>query len=100
MSVRPSSQGVDRETSRGKAPALHASAMNELMQTIGRVRRLMPRNKDVMDLCDALEKELISSTFEGERQAMAKLRKELNKPKLSRAEIQRNYRRRQKEQKK
>lgn len=31
---------------------------NELIKTIARVRRAMPRNVDVMEICDALEKRL------------------------------------------
>jgi len=60
--------------------------MSDIFQTIGRVRRAMPRNADVMELCDALE-ELLS------RSATLSAA-----PKLTRAEIQRNYRLRKKGQ--
>jgi len=32
----------------------------ELLQAIGRVRRAMPRNPDVMAICDALEKTMVA----------------------------------------
>lgn len=40
--------------------------MSEIIQTIARVRRAMPRNKDVMDVCDALERELVTVAPSGE----------------------------------
>jgi hypothetical protein len=52
----------------------------ELISLIARVRRDQPRNAPVMALCDELERRLIPK-----------------KPKLSRAEIQRNYRNRKKQ---
>jgi hypothetical protein len=58
--------------------------MNDLIQTIGRLRRAMPRNGDVATVCDALESSL--------RQGSAQVRT----PKLTRAEIQRRYRLRKK----
>lgn len=57
----------------------------KITQTIARLRREMPRNQTAMALCDATE------------QLMVK-RKPIRTP-LTRAEIQRNYRRRQKEAK-
>jgi hypothetical protein len=57
---------------------------NEIMQTISRVRRAMPRNKDVMDICDALETEIVSEGL--------KVQAEMVKPRLTRAQIQKNYR--------
>lgn len=54
--------------------------MSDTIQAIGRVRRAMPRNADVMLICDELEKLLRAGP----------------KPKLTRAEIQRNYRLRKK----
>lgn len=56
----------------------------DLMQTIDRVRRAMPRNADVMAVCDALDAAL--------RQAQVRT----PRPKLTRAEIQRRYRLRKK----
>ena len=35
--------------------------MHDLRQAIDRVRRAMPRNADVMMLCDALEERLVSA---------------------------------------
>ena len=74
--------------------------MNDLAQTIGRVRRAMPRNADVMEVCDQLEKLMARSSavepaahngsVAGSKPAAP------TKPKLSRAEIQRNYRLRKK----
>ncbi len=58
----------------------------EVIQTIDRLRRDMPRNSLVMALCDSCELLLKKPSVE--------------RPPLTRAEIQRNYRRRQKEQKK
>jgi hypothetical protein len=55
--------------------------MSDLMRTIDRVRRAMPRNVDVMAVCDALEKLM-----------QARVRT----TKLTRAEIQRRYRLRKK----
>ena len=67
--------------------------MSDIMQTISRVRRAMPRNGDVMAICDALEVELVSSRLTKEGKALVE--REV-KRKLSRAEIQRNYRIRKK----
>lgn len=36
--------------------------MSDKIQTIARVRRAMPRNKDVMDVCDMAEESLASSS--------------------------------------
>lgn len=41
--------------------------MSELLKTIGRLRRAMPRNKDAMDVCDALEKHLIAPPSEPQK---------------------------------
>lgn len=57
----------------------------EIHQTIARLRREMPRNQTAMDLCAACE------------QLMANAQPD--KPPLTRAEIQKNYRLRQKESK-
>jgi len=57
--------------------------MSDISQTIGRVRRAMPRNVDVMEVCDALDKLLLAHQTQAA-------------PKLSRADIQRNYRLRKK----
>jgi hypothetical protein len=72
---------------------------SDLFPALGRVRRTMPRNKDVMDICDALEGYIQRSNSisvdlprEAEREATAA-------GKLTRAEIQRAYRLRKKEQK-
>lgn len=35
----------------------------DLMKTIARVRRAMPRNADVMEICDALEQRLSTVIF-------------------------------------
>ena len=75
--------------------------MSEILVTIARVRRAMPRNTDVMAICDALEKELVSNTFEGERREMARIRADLApRPKLTRAQIQKRYRERRKAEEK
>jgi hypothetical protein len=59
--------------------------MSDIAEAIGRVRRAMPRNQDVMLICDELDNRLrISAPI---------------KPKLSRAEIQKNYRLRKKAKK-
>lgn len=39
----------------------------DLLKTIARVRRAMPRNADVMELCDALERQMARPPFEGGR---------------------------------
>jgi len=57
----------------------------EIMALVSRVRREMPRNKLVMQLCDQCE-----------RLVVAPPRAPVRKPPLSRAEIQRNYRLRKK----
>jgi hypothetical protein len=54
--------------------------MSDTLQAIGRVRRAMPRNADVMLICDELEKLMRSGS----------------RPKLTRAQIQKNYRLRKK----
>jgi hypothetical protein len=67
---------------------------------IARVRRAMPRNGEVMLICDELEK-LMAHSSVAERgavnaQAAGSIPAESAKPKLSRAEIQKNYRLRKK----
>jgi hypothetical protein len=59
--------------------------MSEVTEAIGRIRRAMPRNADAMLICDELDRRLRSNPTET--------------PKLTRAEIQRNYRIRQKAKK-
>lgn len=63
--------------------------MEEIIQTIARVRRAMPRNGDVMMVCSELERRLVTVTAEG------------LKPKFDRnayqKEYMRGYRRRQAE---
>lgn len=49
----------------------------EIQQTIDRLRRDMPRNHLAMALCDAAEQLMV---------------KPVTKPKMTRAEIQKNYR--------
>ena len=75
--------------------------MSELAQTIGRVRRAMPRNPDVMTVCDELEKLMVRSSAVEQRSLTPKVvgsnPTAPAKPKLSRAEIQKNYRLRKKE---
>lgn len=78
--------------------------MSDLAQTIGRVRRAMPRNADVMVICDELDKRLACSSAV-ERSAVNARAAGSNpampaKSKLSRAEIQKNYRMRKKARKK
>lgn len=74
-----------------RLPDLHYSALShpmtptEITQTIARLRREMPRNQTAMDLCAACEQLMVKA--QPKRQP------------LTRAEIQRNYRRRQKEKK-
>lgn len=68
--------------------------MSEIIQTIGRLRRAMPRNQDVMSVCDALEAALTAPRISIE---VPLSRVDPGKPKLSRAEIQRNYRLRKKD---
>lgn len=60
--------------------------LSEIHQTIARLRRQMPHNQTAMDLCAACEHLMAKS--------------QPDKPPLTRAEIQRNYRLRQKESKK
>jgi hypothetical protein len=72
----------------------------DLIQAIGRVRRAMPINKDVMLICDEAEKMMARSSgvelaahngsVAGSKPAAP------TTPKLSRAEIQKNYRLRKK----
>ena len=62
----------------------------------------MPRNGEVMLLCDELEKNLMVRSSAAEQRPLTPKFGGSNptapaKPKLSRAEIQKNYRRRQKE---
>ncbi len=77
--------------------------MSEIVQTIARVRRMMPRNKDVMDVCDEAERLMARSSSAVEQRPLKPSVAGSNpavlaKPKLSRAEIQRNYRERKKAQ--
>lgn len=74
---------------------------HEIIQTISRVRRAMPRNSDVMELCDELERLLLARSSVVERGAVnARVGGSTlpvpAKPVLSRADIQRNYRLRKK----
>lgn len=62
----------------------------ELMQTIDRVRRAMPRNGDVMAVCNACEALMLC------KPVVVRVPVEPAKPKLSRAQIQKNYRARKK----
>lgn len=57
----------------------------KITQTIARLRREMPRNQTAMDLCAACEHLMTEA--------------QPDKPPLTRAEIQRNYRLRQKDAK-
>lgn len=57
--------------------------MSDTIQAIGRVRRSMPRNADVMLICDELEKLLTAPKSPGP-------------VKLTRRQIQKNYRLRKK----
>ena len=72
----------------------------DLAQAIGRVRRAMPRNVDVMLICDAVERlEARSSVVERrplKPDVVGSSPTAPAKPKLSRADIQRNYRLRKK----
>ena len=74
--------------------------MSEIILTIGRVRRAMGRNQDVMAVCDELERLLVRSSVEEQRPLKPKVvgsnPAASAKPKLSRAQIQRNYRLRKK----
>ena len=75
--------------------------MDDITQAIGRVRRAMPRNTDVMLICDRIET-LMASSSKLERAAVNGQVAGSSpafpaKPKLTRAEIQRNYRLRKKE---
>ena len=67
--------------------------MSEIIQTIRRVRRAMPRNQDVMDICDWAERALTKPLMPNPAQRKTI---DLPKSKLSRAEIQKNYRLRKK----
>lgn len=58
----------------------------EIIQTVARLRRDMPRNETAMALCAAVE-ELMAKDYRSTRS---------DAPKLSRAEIQKNYRLRKK----
>ena len=64
----------------------------ELTQAIDRVRRAMPRNRDVMFVCDECER-LVRTA--GETGPVVRV-EEPAKPKLTRAQIQKNYRERKK----
>jgi len=67
--------------------------MSEILQIIGRLRRAMPRNADVMALCDWAERQVTAPRVAIDAPLA---RAEPTKPKLTRAEIQRNYRQRKK----
>jgi hypothetical protein len=71
--------------------------MSEIIQTIARVRRAMPRNPDVMAICDELEKQMLRGG--PWKQGSVVLEPVGSKTKLSRAEIQKNYRVRKKDRK-
>ena len=64
----------------------------EIIQTVERVRRMMPRNGDVMRLCAWIEQTLAKPTT---RVQVA----DVSKPSLTRAQIQKNYRERKKARK-
>lgn len=74
--------------------------MSETLQTIGRLRRAMPRNVDVMDVCDKLEKLMVRSSaverLPVKQDVAGSMPAEPAKPKLTRAQIQKNYRLRKK----
>jgi hypothetical protein len=61
--------------------------MNEIAHIIGRVRRAMPRNDDVMTLCDELERRLVTRVVTPVVTAVT--------PKRDRAEYMRQYRAKQ-----
>ena len=42
--------------SNGRSNALESNSMSEIILTLSRVRRAMPRNLDVMAVCDELER--------------------------------------------
>lgn len=65
--------------------------MSDTLQTISRLRRAMPRNKDVMDVCDELERKVV-----GQSLIDAARGRDVNPEKLTRAQIQRRYRQRKK----
>ncbi len=73
--------------------------MSEILQTIGRLRRAMPRNPDVMALCDWAERQATAPRLSIEAPLMRVAPDKPAKPKLTRAEIQRNYRIRKKAKK-
>ncbi len=73
--------------------------MSEILQTIGRLRRAMPRNADVMELCDWAERQVTMRHIAIEAPLARTIPDKPAKPKLSRAEIQRNYRLRKKAKK-
>jgi hypothetical protein len=61
----------------------------ELLKTISRLRRAMPRNEDVMALCDALEARLLKSdepTIKADDEAAP-----INRPKFDKTAYQREY---------
>lgn len=69
--------------------------MSEILQIIGRLRRAMPRNPDVMAACDWVDR-MVSVPRASIEAPLARTEMQPAKPKLSRAEIQRNYRLRKK----
>lgn len=81
------------------------TVMSDIAQTIGRVRRAMPRNADVMAICDELDNRLSRDAMRDRDRGVVHrpphpMEKESfaapTKPKLTRAEIQKNYRLRKK----
>lgn len=61
----------------------------EIIQTVERVRRMMPRNGDVMRLCEWIEMTLAKPAAQVQGS-------DVSKPPLTRAQIQKNYRERKK----
>lgn len=68
------------------------SVTGDLQATIDRVRR-STRNLDVLTICDELQRRLVRPAV---IEAMRDVNVLLDRPKLSRAEIQKNYRQRKK----
>jgi hypothetical protein len=71
--------------------------MSEILQTIRRLRRAMPRNPDVMDACDWIDRAVAAPRVAMEAPLA---RPDPTKPKLTRAQIQKNYRDRLKDRRK
>jgi hypothetical protein len=70
--------------------------MSEIIQTIGRLRRAMPRNPDVIELCDWAERQAIAPRVAIEAPLARAIPDKTTKPRKTRAEIQRAYRLRKK----